>query len=319
MPPIIFAAGYNLKKTSFVKNFGYITLFGVIGTIISFVVLSSLILFWNDVLHDNGSSMRLMSKECLLLASVLCATDTVAALSIVKEKSFPTLNSILFGEGVVNDAVAILLFHAIEGLIIEEKLAAAGLKHIDSGLKLTYQDIVMTFGRFLVLSICSILIGIFIGLLCSYVFNKLTDLDKHPVREIFLLILFAYASYITSEMSGFSGVITLFCCGFTMSYYAFQNLSQKSKISSTLAIETIGHAAEAFVFTYLGLGIYGMEQEKFSSVFLFAVLFSCIFARAVGVFVPFLFVSVCRYFDMRISMKQLLIIWFSGSIRGMWY
>jgi hypothetical protein len=38
-------------------------------------------------------------------------------------------------------------------------------------------------------------------------------------------------------------------------------MSQKSKISSTLAIETIGHAAEAFVFTYLGLGIYGMEQE----------------------------------------------------------
>jgi NhaP-type Na+/H+ or K+/H+ antiporter len=56
-----------------------------------------------------------------LLASVLCATDTVAALTIVKEKSYPTLNSILFGEGVVNDAVAILLFHAVEGLIISEK------------------------------------------------------------------------------------------------------------------------------------------------------------------------------------------------------
>jgi NhaP-type Na+/H+ or K+/H+ antiporter len=117
-------------------------------------------------------------------------------------------------------------------------------------------------------------------------------------------------------MLGFSGVITLFCCGFTMSYYAFQNLSQKSKISSTLAIETIGHAAEAFVFTYLGLGIYGMEQEKFSSVFMISVLFSCIAARAVGVFLPSLFVGVCRYFDMRINMKQLLIIWFSGSIRG---
>ena len=65
--------------------------------------------------------MRLLNKECLLLASVLCATDTVAALTIVKEKSFPTLNSILFGEGVVNDAVAILLFHAVEELIVKEK------------------------------------------------------------------------------------------------------------------------------------------------------------------------------------------------------
>jgi len=121
LPPIIFAAGYNLKKTNFMKNFGYITLFGVIGTLISFGVLSFLIIFWNDLLHEPGSSMRLLNKECLLLASVLCATDTVAALTIVKEKSFPTLNSILFGEGVVNDAVAILLFHAVEELIVKEK------------------------------------------------------------------------------------------------------------------------------------------------------------------------------------------------------
>lgn len=48
LPPIIFAAGYNLKKTNFVKNFGYITLFGVIGTIISFTILSVLIIFWNN-------------------------------------------------------------------------------------------------------------------------------------------------------------------------------------------------------------------------------------------------------------------------------
>jgi len=121
LPPIIFAAGYNLKKTNFVKNFGYITLFGVIGTIISFSILSLLIIFWNNQLHDHGSDKRLLNKECLLLAAVLCATDTVAALTIVKEKSFPTLNSILFGEGVVNDAVAILLFHAVEELILREK------------------------------------------------------------------------------------------------------------------------------------------------------------------------------------------------------
>ena len=57
---------------------------------------------------------------------MLCATDTVAALTIVKEKSFPTLNSILFGEGVVNDAVAILLFHAVEELIIKEKESQIG-------------------------------------------------------------------------------------------------------------------------------------------------------------------------------------------------
>ena len=48
-----------------------------------------------------------------MLASVLCATDTVAALTIVKERDFPQLNAILFGEGIVNDAVSILIFETI--------------------------------------------------------------------------------------------------------------------------------------------------------------------------------------------------------------
>ena len=59
-----------------------------------------------------------------------------------------------------------------------------------------------------------------------------------------------------------------------------------------------------------------MEQEKFSSLFLIAVLISCILARALGVFLPSLLVGICRFFQLRISVKQLLIIWFSGSIRG---
>ena len=104
-------------------------------------------------------------------------------------------------------------------------------------------------------------------------------------------------------MIGFSGVITLFCCAFTMAYYSFENLSQQSKIGSVLAIETIGHGAEAFVFTYLGLCIYGMEQEKFSFSFFFAVLISCITARAVGVFLPSLIVGLCSGFKTSISLK----------------
>ena len=142
----------------------------------------------------------------------MCATDTVAALTIVKEKKFPTLNSILFGEGVVNDAVSILLFRAVEALIQNDRGKETGF---------TYKDLGFMLMHFAVLSLFSIAIGLFFGLLCAFVFKNLKGLHKQPVREIFLLMLFAYVSYITSEICGFSGVITLFCCGFTMSYYAY--------------------------------------------------------------------------------------------------
>mmetsp|Transcript_2634 Transcript_2634/g.2522 ORF Transcript_2634/g.2522 Transcript_2634/m.2522 type:complete len:113 (+) Transcript_2634:565-903(+) len=111
------------------------------------------------------------------------------------------------------------------------------------------------FVHFVVLSFFSIVIGVAFGLLCAFIFKSLSDLEKHPVREIFLVLLFSYASYISSELLGFSGIMTLFCCGFAMGHYAFKNLSAKGKIGSVMAIETIGHGAEAFLFTYLGLCI----------------------------------------------------------------
>jgi NhaP-type Na+/H+ or K+/H+ antiporter len=71
------------------------------------------------------------------------------------------------------------------------------------------------FLTFAYLTFCSIFIGILFGLLCAYVLKSM-NFETHPVREIFLILLFAYVSYIASEMLGFSGIMTLFCCGFTM-------------------------------------------------------------------------------------------------------
>jgi NhaP-type Na+/H+ or K+/H+ antiporter len=129
-------------------------------------------------------------------------------------------------------------------------------------------------------------------------------------------MLFAYVSYISSEIMGYSGIMTLFCCGLAMSHYAYNNLSNKSKIGSVLAIETIGHAAEAFLFTYLGLCIYGVEKNKISYSFVVLLLLSCIIARAAAVFIPSLFLGLCSRFNTRLSLRELTLIWFSGIIRG---
>lgn len=75
--------------------------------------------------------------------------------------------------------------------------------------------------HFAILAICSIIIGVAFGLANAYIYKSLKEMEKNQVREIFLLMLFAYVSYITSEMAGFSGVIALFCCAFTMAYYSF--------------------------------------------------------------------------------------------------
>jgi sodium/hydrogen exchanger-like protein 6/7/sodium/hydrogen exchanger 8 len=49
LPPMIFAGGYNLKKKDFGKNFFYILLFGLLGTIISFGVIFGLTYAINEL------------------------------------------------------------------------------------------------------------------------------------------------------------------------------------------------------------------------------------------------------------------------------
>ena len=52
----------------------------------------------------------------LLFTSLLCSSDVVAAVSIVDEKAQPKLYSCIFGEGVINDIVSIVLFSMVEHL-----------------------------------------------------------------------------------------------------------------------------------------------------------------------------------------------------------
>jgi hypothetical protein len=155
LPPIIFAAGYNLRRRSFFKYFLYIFLFGVLGTIITFLVILPLTYFANsrdffrvttyNPVSETENTIRHLSneinndiitynlpeieteinehtpvkdetiinfsmKEILLFSSVISATDTVAALTFIKEEQEPKLFGILFGEGVINDAVCIVLY-----------------------------------------------------------------------------------------------------------------------------------------------------------------------------------------------------------------
>lgn len=54
LPPMIFEGGYNLRKTLVFKNFAYIALFGVIGTIVAFLVVAGLTFAINSL----GSSIK---------------------------------------------------------------------------------------------------------------------------------------------------------------------------------------------------------------------------------------------------------------------
>ena len=151
------------------------------------------------------------------MASVLCSTDTVAVLTLVTADKYSTLNSVLFGEGVINDAVAILLFKAIENVI----------NNGGPNGSLGREQIIKMVIEFLYLATSSLVLGIFFGLFCSYML-KVVRMDDNPVKQCMIIILFAYLAYLFAELKHFSGIITLFSCGITTAHYGFYNITRQA-------------------------------------------------------------------------------------------
>lgn len=56
LPPIIFAAGYTLKRKNFFRNIAYITLLGLVGTLFSMAVLAAIMIMLNDKMFPLGSA-----------------------------------------------------------------------------------------------------------------------------------------------------------------------------------------------------------------------------------------------------------------------
>ena len=48
LPPIIFSAGYSLRKSLFFENFAIVVFLGIVGTIIGFLCITGFLIFINS-------------------------------------------------------------------------------------------------------------------------------------------------------------------------------------------------------------------------------------------------------------------------------
>lgn len=165
------------------------------------------------------------------------------------------------------------------------------------------RDILMSILHFFYLSLASIAIGIFFGMLSAFITKKLVNFKEQPAREIILIFVLAYLSYMISEELSFSGIIALFCCGFTMNHYTYYNLSEDSKSGSVLAIQTMSHFSEAATYAYLGFSLFSIQKDNFSLSFVLILVVITLIARLFSVVLPLLLLRLLSRNHKKLHLK----------------
>jgi len=304
LPPIIFEAGYSLKKKDFFDNIGAITLYAMVGTIISTFVVGGLSFQAAQIgLINNIDKHNPM--EALLFGALISAVDPVATLSIMGSaelKCDPLLYSLVFGESVLNDAIAISLFNVFS-------------KYYDpEGPDFTGSQIPAALLTFLLVSLFSVIVGISLGLTCSFLY-KHTTLSDYPHLETSLLFSFCYLCYSTAETAGLSGIMALFFQGIVLSHYNCYNLSNTAHVASEQIFATLATIAETAVFLYMGMGVFTGRFESFDFIFSLLALALCVLGRMVNIFPLSYVANMCRSGSEIIPFKMQFVLWFAG-LRG---
>jgi NhaP-type Na+/H+ or K+/H+ antiporter len=63
--------------------------------------------------QENPQKLDIPIMQMLLFTAVLCSSDVFAALSIVDNNKQQKIFSCIFGEGILNDIVSIVLFNTV--------------------------------------------------------------------------------------------------------------------------------------------------------------------------------------------------------------
>ena len=122
--------------------------------------------------------------EAFSVGATLSATDPVTILAIFNTyKVDPKLYTVIFGESILNDAIAIVLFDTAQRY---REGSTAG--------SLTIVNLFEAIGFFLFVFFGSLVIGVVVGILTALGL-KYTHVRRSPKIESCLIILIAYASY----------------------------------------------------------------------------------------------------------------------------
>ncbi|XP_033056945.1 sodium/hydrogen exchanger 6 isoform X2 [Trachypithecus francoisi] len=275
LPPIIFYAGYSLKRRHFFRNLGSILAYAFLGTAISCFVIGSIMYGCVTLMKVTGQlAGDFYFTDCLLFGAIVSATDPVTVLAIFHELQVDVeLYALLFGESVLNDAVAIVLSSSIVAY------QPAG----DNSHTFDVTAMFKSIGIFLGIFSGSFAMGAATGVVTALV-TKFTKLREFQLLETGLFFLMSWSTFLLAEAWGFTGVVAVLFCGITQAHYTYNNLSTESQHRTKQLFELLNFLAENFIFSYMGLTLFTFQNHVFNPTFVVGAFVAIFLGRAANIY-----------------------------------
>ncbi|KAK6122624.1 hypothetical protein DH2020_043623 [Rehmannia glutinosa] len=257
--------------------------------------------YWSRNWRLSWCISQLLAIE--ILTDKLFRPDAIfMMLQVLSQDETPLLYSLVFGEGVVNDATSVVLFNAVQNF---------DLSHINTSVAL---QLIGNFGYLFISSTA--------GLLSAYVIKKLYFGRHSTDREVAIMMLMAYLSYMLAELFYLSGILTVFFCGIVMSHYTWHNVTENSRVTTKHTFATLSFVAETFIFLYVGMD--ALDIEKWSvvsdspktSITVSATLLGLVLVGRAAFVFPLSFLANLAKKTEKIEFKQQVTIWWAGLMRG---
>ena len=242
LPPVIYSSAVAMSWSEFRFNLRPISLLAIGCVVFTTVAVAA------------GSHwlLRLSWPVGFLLGAIVSPPDAVAPLSIARRMGLPRrIVVILEGEGLANDATALILYRFAVAAVIGGRLFSLPTA---------------------VASFSAILLGELLwGLAVGWLMLRLRRWVRNPRIEILLSVLTPFLAYWPPERLGGSGVLATVTAGLYISWNGLRFISPATRLQGIFFWDFLNYVIEGLVFLLTGLQAHALlSASKSSSVAMLA-------------------------------------------------
>jgi CPA1 family monovalent cation:H+ antiporter len=235
LPPLLYAAARQVPFVDFRRNLRVIGFLAIVLVVVSAVLVGVLVhLLWITTVP---------LALAIALGAVVAPPDAVAATSLGKRLGLPPrIVTILEGEGLVNDATALVLLSTMLAIVAASTVAPNGWM-----IGLTFLWAV--FG--------SILIGGILGAAVVAFRRRITD----PVLDAAVSLVTPFAAYLAGEFSHASGVVAVVVAGIFVGNQGAYRIRASFRLTESGIWRIVTLLVENAVFLFMGFQLWPVVGE----------------------------------------------------------